>query len=72
MDGLKLTDLEANKVYRCRLSGQKIWMRCIPLKFTDTQQGRVVSESRLDGMYFNQVTGLYTLIEVSDYQLEKL
>lgn len=72
MDGLKLTDLKPNQIYKCRLTGLKIWMRQIPIRWTDTQQGKVISEYRLDGMYFNQVTGLYTFIEVSDHQLENL
>ncbi len=53
------TQLEDGKTYTCRLTGELHLCVFEPTKWTDTQQGRIVSSFRVLMRYFNKVTGMY-------------
>lgn len=66
---LKVDQLEEGKTYQCRLSGIHILIKKTPVKFTDTFQGKSVSEWGVTGLFYNHQTGGFNEIQLTDFQL---
>lgn len=71
-EALKVDQLIPGKVYQCRLSGLKMYIKKVTKGGTQTQNGMAGGTIETYGLYFNQVTGIYTPLLVEDYQLTDL
>jgi hypothetical protein len=72
MSILKISELVEGKIYTCRLSGLKLLVRKVPLKWIDTFGGKAVSEWAISCLYFSPVNGTFMEMNPIDNQLVEI